>query len=94
MPKSIFRCILKGFLVFIFVFHFFARILQWGEDRRFDEMRDNLGKLAFFWMFQVYTVCARVNILIVVQLTDCYTQSLTLLIGSMGVGCELTPDSC
>nr|CAB3499025.1 unnamed protein product [Digitaria exilis] len=28
------------------------RILQWGEDRRFDKMRDNLGKLAFFWTFQ------------------------------------------
>lgn len=29
------------------------RILQWGEDRRFDEMRSNLGKLAVFWIFQV-----------------------------------------
>lgn len=34
------------------------RILQWGEDRRFDEMRDNLGKLAFFWMFQAVWVWA------------------------------------
>lgn len=29
------------------------RILQWGEDCRFDEMRNNLGKLAVFWIFQV-----------------------------------------
>ncbi|XP_077236067.1 uncharacterized protein LOC143877741 isoform X2 [Tasmannia lanceolata] len=28
------------------------RILQWGEDHRFDEMRNNLGKLAVFWIFQ------------------------------------------
>ncbi|KAJ6805633.1 uncharacterized protein M6B38_416855 [Iris pallida] len=32
------------------------RILQWGEDRRFDEMRENLGKLAFFWAFQAFWV--------------------------------------
>ncbi|KAM0853421.1 hypothetical protein ACQ4PT_051076 [Festuca glaucescens] len=28
------------------------RILNWGEDKRFDEMRSNLGKLAVFWIFQ------------------------------------------
>ncbi|WVZ60227.1 hypothetical protein U9M48_010278 [Paspalum notatum var. saurae] len=33
-----------------------ARIIQWGEDRRFDKMRDNLGKLAFFWIFQAVWV--------------------------------------
>lgn len=41
------------------------RILQWGEDRRFDEMRDNLGKLAVFWIFQavwVWTVSLPVTI--------------------------------
>ncbi|CAI0380568.1 unnamed protein product [Linum tenue] len=32
------------------------RILQWGEDRRFDEMRSNLGKLAVFWIFQAVWV--------------------------------------
>ncbi|XP_026665949.1 uncharacterized protein LOC103721395 isoform X2 [Phoenix dactylifera] len=32
------------------------RILQWGEDRRFDEMRSNLGKLAVFWTFQAVWV--------------------------------------
>ncbi|KAM7267851.1 hypothetical protein ACFE04_010017 [Oxalis oulophora] len=41
------------------------RILQWGEDRRFDEMRSNLGKLAVFWIFQavwVWTVILPVTI--------------------------------
>ncbi|GAB4860983.1 hypothetical protein Ancab_036143 [Ancistrocladus abbreviatus] len=41
------------------------RILQWGEDRRFDEMRANLGKLAVFWIFQavwVWTVSLPVTI--------------------------------
>ncbi|GMH17079.1 hypothetical protein Nepgr_018920 [Nepenthes gracilis] len=41
------------------------RILQWGEDRRFDEMRGNLGKLAIFWIFQavwVWTVSLPVTI--------------------------------
>ncbi|KAB2041329.1 hypothetical protein ERO13_D02G122500v2 [Gossypium hirsutum] len=41
------------------------RILQWGEDRRFDEMRSNLGKLAVFWIFQavwVWTVTLPVTV--------------------------------
>ncbi|KAI5660270.1 hypothetical protein M9H77_29063 [Catharanthus roseus] len=41
------------------------RILQWGEDRRFDEMRTKLGKLAVFWTFQaiwVWTVSLPVTI--------------------------------
>ncbi|GAB2270282.1 hypothetical protein Dimus_005186 [Dionaea muscipula] len=41
------------------------RILQWGEDRRFDEMRGKLGKLAVFWTFQavwVWTVSLPVTI--------------------------------
>ncbi|KAH9626659.1 hypothetical protein KSS87_014574 [Heliosperma pusillum] len=43
----------------------FIRILQWGEDRRFDEMRQNLGKLAIFWIFQavwVWTVSLPVTV--------------------------------
>ncbi|KAL2455867.1 Protein of unknown function (DUF1295) [Abeliophyllum distichum] len=32
------------------------RILQWGEDRRFDETRANLGKLTIFWIFQAVWV--------------------------------------
>ncbi|KAH9763533.1 S5A REDUCTASE domain-containing protein [Citrus sinensis] len=42
-----------------------ARILNWGEDRRFDEMRSNLGKLAIFWIFQavwVWTVSLPVTV--------------------------------
>ncbi|KAJ0105167.1 hypothetical protein Patl1_19668 [Pistacia atlantica] len=31
-------------------------INEWGEDRRFDEMRGNLGKLAIFWIFQAVWV--------------------------------------
>ncbi|XP_075660828.1 uncharacterized protein LOC142630689 isoform X1 [Castanea sativa] len=41
------------------------RILQWGEDRRFDEMRASLGKLAVFWIFQavwVWTVSLPVTV--------------------------------
>ncbi|PIA45330.1 hypothetical protein AQUCO_01700694v1 [Aquilegia coerulea] len=41
------------------------RILQWGEDRRFDEMRTNIGKLAVFWAFQavwIWTVSLPVTI--------------------------------
>ncbi|KAF9612124.1 hypothetical protein IFM89_038307 [Coptis chinensis] len=41
------------------------RILQWGEDRRFDEMRTKIGKLAVFWFFQavwVWTVSLPVTI--------------------------------
>ncbi|KAJ3672917.1 hypothetical protein LUZ60_006291 [Juncus effusus] len=41
------------------------RILNWGEDKRFDEMRDNLAKLAVFWIFQavwVWTVSLPVTV--------------------------------
>lgn len=40
------------YISFIFTL-IFIRILQWGEDRRFDDKRDNLGKLAIFWILQV-----------------------------------------
>nr|XP_010926476.2 uncharacterized protein LOC105048739 [Elaeis guineensis] len=32
------------------------RILQWGEDRRLDKMRNHLGKLAVFWTIQALWV--------------------------------------
>ncbi|KAL3639397.1 hypothetical protein CASFOL_017304 [Castilleja foliolosa] len=41
------------------------RIISWGEDHRFDNMRDNLGKLAGFWVFQavwVWTVSLPVTV--------------------------------
>ncbi|KAG7597451.1 hypothetical protein ISN44_As06g018130 [Arabidopsis suecica] len=36
------------------------RILQWGEDRRFDEMRENIGKLAV-WVWTVSLPVTFVN---------------------------------
>lgn len=42
------------------------RILKWGEDRRFDEMRSNLWKLAIFWLLQavwVWTVSLPVTVI-------------------------------
>ncbi|WOL09452.1 hypothetical protein Cni_G18205 [Canna indica] len=44
---------LWGFRLGLFLL---MRILQWGEDKRFDEMRNNLGKLAVFWIFQAVWV--------------------------------------
>ncbi|XP_068660023.1 uncharacterized protein [Aristolochia californica] len=41
------------------------RILKWGVDHRFDEMRNNLGKLTVLWFFQavwVWTVSFPVTI--------------------------------
>ncbi|KAI5084294.1 hypothetical protein GOP47_0000463 [Adiantum capillus-veneris] len=41
------------------------RILQWGEDRRFDDKRENLLKFAAFWIIQavwVWTVSLPVTI--------------------------------
>ncbi|KAJ3697729.1 hypothetical protein LUZ61_001434 [Rhynchospora tenuis] len=46
------------------------RILQWGEDRRFDEMRDNLAKLAVFWIFQAVWVWAVSLPLTIVNASD------------------------
>ncbi|XP_052181229.1 uncharacterized protein LOC127794287 isoform X2 [Diospyros lotus] len=54
--------VIWGFRLGLFLL---MRILQWGEDRRFDEMRGNLGKLAIFWIFQavwVWTVSLPVTI--------------------------------
>lgn len=48
-----FVIIIESQFDFVGVLLTLTRILSWGEDRRFDEMRDNLGKLAVFWIFQV-----------------------------------------
>ncbi|XP_068471424.1 uncharacterized protein [Phaseolus vulgaris] len=57
-----FRQIILTFFVGIWGFRLalflLFRILQWGEDRRFDEMRNNLGRLAIFWIFQAVWVWA------------------------------------
>ncbi|XP_047319952.1 uncharacterized protein LOC124923979 [Impatiens glandulifera] len=64
-----FRQIAVSFLVVIWGLRLgiflLMRILQWGEDRRFDEMRANIVKLAGFWTFQavwVWTVSLPVTI--------------------------------
>ncbi|KAF3437190.1 hypothetical protein FNV43_RR19943 [Rhamnella rubrinervis] len=64
-----FRQIILSLLVIVWglrlALFLLMRILQWGEDRRFDEMRGNLGKLAIFWIFQavwVWTVSLPVTV--------------------------------
>ncbi|XP_068305528.1 uncharacterized protein [Pyrus communis] len=64
-----FRQVVLSLLVIIWGlrlgFFLLMRILQWGEDRRFDEIRGNLGKLAVFWIFQamwVWTVSLPVTV--------------------------------
>eukprot|EP00257_Ricinus_communis_P023028 XP_015582909.1 uncharacterized protein LOC8275698 isoform X2 [Ricinus communis] len=64
-----FRQVILSLLVVIWGFRLglflLMRILQWGEDRRFDEMRGNLGRLAIFWILQavwVWTVSLPVTV--------------------------------
>lgn len=64
-----FRQVVLSFLVVVWGLRLglflLMRILNWGEDRRFDEMRSNLGKLAVFWIFQavwVWTVSLPVTV--------------------------------
>ncbi|OMP01226.1 hypothetical protein CCACVL1_03140 [Corchorus capsularis] len=73
------------------------RILQWGEDRRFDEMRTNLGRLAIFWIFQavwVWTVSLPVTVVNgsdrdpPVQAADI----IGWIIWSVGISVEATAD--
>ncbi|XVF53795.1 hypothetical protein PTKIN_Ptkin05aG0127500 [Pterospermum kingtungense] len=73
------------------------RILQWGEDHRFDDKRNNLGKLAVFWIFQavwVWTVSLPVTVVNAsdrdpsVQVEDI----VGWIMWSMGVSIEATAD--
>ncbi|XP_058227510.1 uncharacterized protein LOC131335962 isoform X2 [Rhododendron vialii] len=73
------------------------RILQWGEDRRFDEMRASLGKLAMFWAFQavwVWTVSLPVTIVNASD-RDPSLQAgdiIGWIIWSIGISVEATAD--
>ncbi|XP_057459404.1 uncharacterized protein LOC130750029 isoform X1 [Actinidia eriantha] len=73
------------------------RILQWGEDRRFDEMRGNLGKLAIFWTFQavwVWTVSLPVTIVNASD-RDLSLQAVDIIgwiMWSIGITVEATAD--
>lgn len=73
------------------------RILQWGEDRRFDEMRSNLGKLAVFWIFQavwVWTVSLPVTVVNGID-RDPSVQAADIIgwiMWSVGVSVEATAD--
>ncbi|KAL4282416.1 hypothetical protein GQ457_03G012690 [Hibiscus cannabinus] len=73
------------------------RILQWGEDRRFDEMRSNLGKLAVFWIFQavwVWTVSLPVTVVNASD-RDPSVQAVDIIgwiMWSLGISIEATAD--
>lgn len=56
------------------------RIILWGEDRRFDDKRNNLGRLAVFWILQaiwVWTVSLPVTI--VNSKTEAQTKGIVAL---------------
>ncbi|GMJ13517.1 hypothetical protein HRI_005020900 [Hibiscus trionum] len=73
------------------------RILQWGEDRRFDEMRSNLGRLAIFWIFQavwVWTVSLPVTVVNASD-RDPSVQAADIIgwiMWSLGISIEATAD--
>ncbi|KAK3029955.1 hypothetical protein RJ639_037910 [Escallonia herrerae] len=73
------------------------RILQWEEDRRFDEMRSNFGKLAVFWIFQavwVWTVSLPVTVVNAID-RDPPLQAQDIIgwiMWSMGIIVEATAD--
>ncbi|KAL6518117.1 hypothetical protein OROMI_033818 [Orobanche minor] len=73
------------------------RILRWGEDHRLDDMRNNLGKLAVFWIFQavwVWTVSLPVTVVNAsdrdpsVQAADI----IGLIMWTLGIFVEATAD--
>uniref|UniRef100_A0A0D6R5Z2 Uncharacterized protein n=2 Tax=Araucaria cunninghamii TaxID=56994 RepID=A0A0D6R5Z2_ARACU len=64
-----FRQVIATLMVVIWglrlAFFLLLRILQWGEDRRLDKMRNNLSMLAVFWSLQalwVWTVSLPVTL--------------------------------
>ncbi|KAJ4868461.1 hypothetical protein Rs2_49991 [Raphanus sativus] len=66
------------------------RILKWGEDPRFDEKRENMGKLVIFWTSQavwVWTISLPVTFVNASnggRLEDCFSLQM-LLIGLCGL---------
>uniref|UniRef100_A0A6N2L294 Uncharacterized protein n=1 Tax=Salix viminalis TaxID=40686 RepID=A0A6N2L294_SALVM len=72
-------------------------VTEWGEDRRFDEMRSNLGKLAVFWIFQavwVWTVSLPVTVVNGID-RDPSVQAADIIgwiMWSVGVSFEATAD--
>nr|XP_043640181.1 uncharacterized protein LOC122611254 isoform X1 [Erigeron canadensis] len=96
-----FRQVVLSFLVVVWGLRLglflLMRILNWGEDRRFDEMRANLGKLAVFWIFQaiwVWTVSLPVT---VVNATDSNPglkaqDIIGWIMWSVGISIEATAD--
>ncbi|XP_042000715.1 uncharacterized protein LOC121750271 isoform X1 [Salvia splendens] len=73
------------------------RILQWGEDRRFDEMRENLAKLAVFWIFQavwVWTVSLPVTVVNASSRNPSLEAAdiIGWIIWSIGISIEATAD--
>lgn len=78
-------------------FFLLLRIIQWGEDRRFDQMRNNFAKLAVFWIFQAVWVWAVSLPVTVVNATDRnpFLQSVDLigwLLWALGFMIEGTAD--
>ncbi|GAB0490293.1 hypothetical protein MMPV_001525 [Pyropia vietnamensis] len=56
------------------------RILKWGEDKRFDGMRDSLPKLAVFWSLQaLWVFCVSLPVTLV-------NADARGLAGSIGIG--------
>ncbi|XP_050215487.1 uncharacterized protein LOC126666690 isoform X2 [Mercurialis annua] len=73
------------------------RICQWGEDRRFDKMRANLGRLAVFWILQAVWVWTVSLPLTVVNASDINPSVenrdiIGWIMWSVGLAIEATAD--
>ncbi|ERN00609.1 hypothetical protein AMTRI_Chr04g247720 [Amborella trichopoda] len=71
--------------------------MQWGEDRRFDEIRSNLGRLTVFWILQafwVWTVSLPVTIVNASNRRPCPTaaDAIGCLLWFAGITAEAIAD--